>query len=51
MTEPANTHTLTVLEDALHVQPVGGARLVVSAPLEVIGQLAGAAVIDHPGVG
>lgn len=46
-----HAHTLTVLEDTLHVQPVGSARLVVRAALEVIGQLAGAAVVDHPGVG
>lgn len=42
---------LTVLEDTLHVQPVGGARLVVGAAFEVVGQLAGTAVVDHPGVG
>lgn len=41
---------LTVLEDTLHVEAVGGARLVVSAPLEVVGQLAGPAVVDHPRV-
>lgn len=41
---------LTVLEDALHVEAVGGARLVVSAALEVVGQLAGPAVVDHPRV-
>ena len=41
---------VTVLEDALHVEPVGGARLVVGAALQVCGQLAGPAVIDDPRV-
>lgn len=41
---------LTILEDALHVEAVGGARLIVSAALEVVGQLAGPAVVDHPRV-
>lgn len=41
---------VTVLEDALHVEPVGGTRLVVGASLQVCGQLAGPAVIDDPRV-
>ena len=42
---------LTVLEDPLHVEAVGGAGLVVGAALQVVGQLARAAVVDDPGVG
>lgn len=42
---------VTVLEDALHVEPVGGARLVVGAALQVCGQLAGPAVVNDPRVG
>lgn len=41
---------VTVLEDALHIEPVGGTRLIVGAALQVCGQLAGPAVIDDPGV-
>ena len=41
---------LTVLEDALHVQPVRGARLVVRAPLQVAGQLPRPGVVDDPRV-
>lgn len=41
---------VTVLEDALHVESVGGARLVVGAALQVCGQLAGPAVVDDPRV-
>ena len=37
-----------VLEDSLHIEPVGGASLVVGAPFQVIGQLAGARVVNHP---
>ena len=37
---------LTVLKDSLDVEPVGGAGLVVSALLQVRGQLAGADVVD-----
>lgn len=42
---------LTVLEDPLHVEPVGGAGLVVGAALQVVGELPGPAVVYHPGVG
>ena len=37
---------LTVLKDSLDVESVGGAGLVVSALLQVRGQLAGADVVD-----
>lgn len=43
--------TLTVLEDSLHVQAVGGAGLVIGAAFQVIRQLSGPRVIDHSGVG
>lgn len=42
---------LTILEDSLHVEPVGGAGLVVRAALQVVRQLSGPRVIDHSGVG
>lgn len=42
---------LTVLEDSLHVEAVGGAGFVVGAALQVVGQLSGSAVVDHSGVG
>lgn len=35
------------MEHSLHIEAVGGAGLVVGAPLEVGGQLARAAVVDH----
>ena len=38
--------SLTVLKDSLDVESVGGAGLVVSALLQVRGQLAGADVVD-----
>lgn len=41
---------LTVLEDALHVEAVGSAGLVIRAPLQVVGQFASASVIDDTGV-
>lgn len=37
---------LTVLEDALHVEAVGSTGLIICAPLQVVGQFAGAGVID-----
>lgn len=40
------TSALTVLEDALHVEPVRGARLVVGAALEVRGEFARACVVN-----
>ena len=43
--------SLTVLEDSLHVEAVGGAGLVVGGALQVVRQLAGAGVIDDSGVG
>lgn len=42
---------LTVLEDPLHVQAVGGAGLVVGAALQVAGQLPRPGVVDDPRVG
>lgn len=42
---------LTVLEDSLHIQTIGGAGLVVRAALQVIWQLSGPRVINHSGVG
>lgn len=41
---------VTILEDTLHVEPVGRARLVVGAALQVRGELAGPAVVDDPRV-
>lgn len=41
----------TILEDPLHVEPIGGARLIVCAPLQVIGELPSPDVIDDPWVG
>lgn len=43
--------TLTVLEDPLHVQAVGGAGFVVCAAFQVIGKFSGPAIVDHPRVG
>lgn len=42
--------SITVLEHPLHIQPVGGTRLVIGAALQVVGQLPGTAVVNHPGV-
>lgn len=42
---------LTILEDSLHIQSIGGAGLIVRATLQVVGQLPGPGVIDHSGVG
>lgn len=42
---------LTVLEDSLHVEAVGGASFIVSAAFEVVGQFSGSAVVDHSWVG
>lgn len=42
---------VTILEDTLHVEPIGRARLIVGAALQVRGELAGPAVIDNPWVG
>lgn len=42
---------LTVLEDSLHIQAIGGAGLVVCAAFQVIWQLPGPRVVDHSGVG
>lgn len=42
---------LTVLEDSLHVETVGGARFIVGASFEVIGEFPGSGVVDHSGVG
>lgn len=45
------TGVRTVLEDPLHVEPVGGAGFIVGAAFEVVGQFPGSAVFDHSGVG
>lgn len=42
---------LTVLEDPLHVEPVGCAGFIVGAAFELVGQLPCSAVFDHSGVG
>lgn len=42
---------LTILEDSLHVQAVGGAGLIIRAAFQVIWQLSGPWVVDHSGVG
>lgn len=42
---------LTILEDSLHVQAVGGAGLVICAAFQVIRQLSGPWVVNHSGVG
>lgn len=42
---------LTVLEDSLHIEAVGGAGLVVGGTLQVVGELPGASVINDSGVG
>lgn len=49
--EDQSLWSLTVLEDSLHVEAVGGAGLVVGAAFEVVGQFPGPAVVDHPRVG
>lgn len=46
----ARRGALTVLKDPLHVQPVGGARLVVGTPLQVAGELPRPGVVDDPWV-
>ena len=38
---------VTVLKDALDVQPIGGARLVVRTPLEVVREFSRARVVYH----
>lgn len=38
--------TVTVLEDSLHIQAVGGTGLVVRAALQVVGELPGPGVVD-----
>ncbi len=38
---------LTILKDSLDIEAVGGAGLVVGAPLEVRGQFPGPRVLDH----
>lgn len=40
------TKTFTVLKDPFHVEAVGGAGLVIGAPLQVIRQFASTRVID-----
>lgn len=42
---------LTVLEDSLHVEAVGGAGLVVGAAFQLVGEFSGSAVVDDPRVG
>lgn len=39
------------MEDSLHVESIGGTGLVVSASLEVVGQLPGPGIVDDTGVG
>lgn len=39
--------SLTIMEHSLHIETVRGASLVVGAPLQIGGQLARAAVVDH----
>lgn len=51
LSDHAALRLLTVLEDPLHVEAVGGAGLVVSAAFEVVGQFSGSAVVDHSRVG
>lgn len=41
----------TVLEDPLHVEPVGCTGFIVGAAFELVGQLPCSAVFDHSGVG
>lgn len=48
---PGSHKAFTVLEDPFHVEPIGGARLVVCAPLQVVGELPCPGIIDDPGVG
>lgn len=42
---------LTILEDSLHVEAVGGASFIVGASFEVVGELPGPGIVDHPRVG
>lgn len=42
---------LTVLEDSLHVEAVGGAGFVVGASFQVVGEFSGSGIVDHSGVG
>lgn len=42
---------VTILEDPLHVQPIGGTGLVVRAALQVVGELPCPRVINDAGVG
>lgn len=42
----ASRRLLTVLEDPLHVEAIGGAGFVVGAAFEVVGQFSGSAVVD-----
>lgn len=51
MSPSPEDRVLTVLEDALNVQAVGGAGFVVGAAFEVVGEFSGSAVVDHPRVG
>ena len=48
--DTCGTLLLTVLEHPLHVEAVGGARLVVRAALEVTRQLPRARILDYPRV-
>lgn len=41
---------VTILEDSLHVQSVGGTGLVVRAALQIVGKLPCPRVIDDPGI-
>lgn len=41
---------ITFVEDTVHVKPVGGTRLVVGASLEVVTELPGTGIINHPRV-
>ena len=38
---------VTILKDAFHIQPIGGARLVVGTSLEVVGELPRSRVVNH----
>lgn len=42
---------LTILEDSLHIEAVGGAGLVVGGALQVVGELAGSGIVDYSWVG
>ncbi len=45
------TEALTVLENTLHIEAIGGAGFIVGAAFEVIGKFSGSAVVNHSGVG